>query len=122
MSPQINIVTVGKGGPKSKKVLAKLTKDLEKSYTLSHVAHCESKLSTVSCVEVVKHVLTALVVPPKILVVSPGIFDDEAEEVREIANRIVPEMKLVIVPGDLDLKDVGAKKETDLVEYLEGAG
>lgn len=28
-------------------------------------------------------------------------------------------MKLVIIPDDLDLKDVGAKKETDLVEYLK---
>ncbi|KAF8865530.1 hypothetical protein BDZ45DRAFT_736098 [Acephala macrosclerotiorum] len=119
MVPQIQIVTVGKDGQKSKDVLAKVTKDLEKNYTLIHVAHCESKLSTVSCIETVKHVLQSLVVPPKILVCLPGIFDEEAEEVREVANRIAPEMKLIVIPDDLDLKDVGAKKETDLVEYLK---
>lgn len=50
---------------------------------------------------------------------SPGVFDDEAEEVREVANRIVPEMKLIVIPDDLGFKDVGEKKELDLVEYLK---
>ncbi|KAE8452331.1 hypothetical protein EG329_001031 [Mollisiaceae sp. DMI_Dod_QoI] len=52
----------------------------------------------------------------------PGSFDEEQEEIREIANRELPEMKLVMVPNDLDAKDSdesGEKRRSEgLVEYL----
>lgn len=51
-------------------------------------------------------------------IVSSGTFDEEQEEIREIANRVFPEMKLVMVPNDLDAKDGGEVKDRGLVEYL----
>ena len=77
----------------------------------------------------IKHVLTCLVGKPKLLVRLTSIqmklywllqicsaywFDEEAEEVREIAQRICPKIALVLIPSDLTTKG----GDTEVVEFL----
>ncbi|PVH74743.1 hypothetical protein DL98DRAFT_593824 [Cadophora sp. DSE1049] len=84
---------------------------LEKEYDLVHVANCESIMT-------IKHVLKSLVVPPHLLIVSGTCFDEETEEIREIAHRAVPNLRVISIPNDLkSLDHEGEDKE--LVEYLQ---
>ena len=50
---------------------------------------------------------------------SAKLFDEEEEEIREIAERIVPCIKLITVPHDLFGGGVGNKGVECLVEQIE---
>jgi hypothetical protein len=81
----------------------------------------------------VEYVLNSLVTPPGALV-SPRLptqaeidadggqicsghwFVEEEEEVREIAQRLIPDIKLIMVPSDLNIEADDKKQAT--VDYL----
>jgi hypothetical protein len=79
--------------------------------------------------------LTALVVAPQVLVepffrdskgrltnspkiCSSKLFEDEEEEVREIAQRLLPDIKLIMVPHDLHAAGDGNAVVEFLVEQV----
>lgn len=43
-------------------------------------------------------------------------FEDEDEEVREMSQRLFPDIKLIMVPSDLKLE---AASDQDIVDYLK---
>ncbi|KAH6718984.1 hypothetical protein BKA61DRAFT_596592 [Leptodontidium sp. MPI-SDFR-AT-0119] len=111
MSAPVYLVSADSETQRAKDVTVKVIKALEKEYNLVHVANCES-------IATVKHVLKSLVTPPRLFVVSGSYFDEETEEIREIAKRAVTDIRVIAIPNDLrDLDREGGDKE--LVEYLQ---
>jgi len=111
MTTPIYLVSADSVSQRARAVTAKVIKALEKEYDLVHVANCESIMT-------VKDVLKSLIVSPRLLVVSGTCFDEETEEIREIAYRTVPGCRLISIPNDLkELDREGGDKE--LVEYLQ---
>ncbi|KAG4424374.1 hypothetical protein IFR04_002430 [Cadophora malorum] len=113
MTTPIYLVSADSVSQRARAVTAKVIKALEKEYDLVHVANCEN-----TGIMTVKDVLKSLIVSPRLLVVSGTCFDEETEEIREIAYRTVPGCRLISIPNDLkELDREGGDKE--LVEYLQ---
>ncbi|KAH7330086.1 hypothetical protein BKA65DRAFT_508448 [Rhexocercosporidium sp. MPI-PUGE-AT-0058] len=110
MSTPVYLVSADSEPQRAKDVTAKVIKVLEKEYNVVHIANCES-------ISTIKHVLKSLVTPPRLLVVSGSFFDEETEEIREIAQRAVPGIRLIAIPNDLN--DLGrVRGDEELVEFL----
>ncbi|KAH8789258.1 hypothetical protein BGZ57DRAFT_111053 [Hyaloscypha finlandica] len=107
----IHVVTVDSTPAKALEVLAGLIKAVEKDYNLVHVANCEA-------IKDVKPVLSSLIIGPQVLICSSKLFDDEEEEVREIAQRLLPDIKLIMVPHDLHATGGGNAIPEFLVEQI----
>jgi hypothetical protein len=123
-----------------------LLKAVEKDYSLVHVANCEGEHYTcfpqhkltpnLSAIKDIKPVLSSLVLAPQVLVeplililslenaadgmkiCSSKLFDDEEEEVREIAQRLLPDIILIMVPHDLHESEGGKAVVEFLVEQI----
>ncbi|PMD14525.1 hypothetical protein NA56DRAFT_754739 [Hyaloscypha hepaticicola] len=111
----IHAVTVESTPAKAKGIMVGLIKArvpaVEKDYNLVHVANCEA-------IREVKPVLTSLVIAPQVLICSSKLFDDEEEEIREISQRLLPDIKLIMVPHDLHATGGGNAVVEFLVEQI----
>jgi len=54
----------------------------------------------------------------RVKICSSKLFDDEEEEVREIAQRLLPDIKLIMVPHDLHATGGGNAIPEFLVEQI----
>ena len=54
----------------------------------------------------------------RVKICSSKLFDDEEEEVREIAQRLLPDIKLIMVPHDLHATGGGNAIAEFLVEQI----
>jgi hypothetical protein len=54
----------------------------------------------------------------RVKICSSKLFDDEEEEVREIAQRLLPDIKLIMVPHDLHATGSGNAIAEFLVEQI----
>ncbi|KAL2067108.1 hypothetical protein VTL71DRAFT_1532 [Oculimacula yallundae] len=106
MSAPVYLVSADSVSLRAKDVTASVIKGLEKEYNLVHVANCES-------IATVKHVLKSLVTPPRLLIISGTFFEEETEEIRGIAKRVLPDIRVISIPIDRD------GNENQLIEYLQ---
>jgi hypothetical protein len=54
----------------------------------------------------------------RVKICSSKLFDDEEEEVREIAQRLLPDIKLIMIPHDLHATGGGNAIAEFLVEQI----
>ncbi|KAH8810782.1 hypothetical protein F5884DRAFT_780354 [Xylogone sp. PMI_703] len=81
---------------------------LQDKYHIVHVANCDS-------IEGVKYVLSSFIREPDILITTSEWFAEEQEEIRSIAGRVAPHVKVIDIPPGLAEQE-GTNKA---VEYLQ---
>ncbi|RFU29080.1 hypothetical protein B7463_g7276, partial [Scytalidium lignicola] len=109
------LVTVDRSKEKANALATSVIKALQDKYHIVHVANCTS-------IEAVNHVLSSFIREPDILITSSEWFEEEQDEIRGIAQRVTPNVKLIMIPPGLAAQEGESKAAAYLKEQVVESG